>query len=92
MMFNFWQVPGHYTNFQNSTIFFGYFDSQAKIFLILYPLLKKLNTLYYHNPDDPDIPDECKDEDEEYDYSSYDYEEAGSNNLSVIEPEGKVLK
>ena len=42
-------------------------------------------------PDDPDIPDECKDEDEEYEYS-YDDEEAGSNNLSVSKPEGKVLK
>ena len=55
------------------------------------------------NPNDPDDPDddileECKDEDYyynnedgDYDYS-YDDEEAGSNNLSVIEPEGKVLK
>ena len=55
------------------------------------------------NPNDPDDPDddileECKDEDDyynnedgDYDYS-YDDEEAGSNNLSVIEPEGKVLK
>ena len=47
--------------------------------------------------DDPDIPDECKDEDyykedKDYDYSSYDNEEQGSNNLSVIEPKGKVLE
>ena len=44
----------------------------------------------------PDDPEECKDEydyneDEEYDYS-YEDEEAGSNNLSVIIPEGKVLE
>ena len=53
-----------------------------------------------NGPDDPDddILEECKDEDYyynnedgDYDYS-YDDEEAGSNNLSVIEPEGKVLK
>ena len=44
-------------------------------------------------PDDPDIPEECKDEDEEYEYSyDYDDEEEGSNNLSVIIPEGKVLE
>ena len=42
-------------------------------------------------PDDPDIPEECKDKDEEDEYS-YDNEEAGSNNLSIIKPEGKVLE
>ena len=42
-------------------------------------------------PDDPDIPEECKDKDEEDEYN-YDYEEAGSNNLSIIKPEGKVLE
>ena len=30
----------HYTNSQNSTIFFGYVDFQAKIFPILYPPLE----------------------------------------------------
>ena len=53
---------------------------------------QNLKDLYPDYPDD-DIPDECKDEDEEYEYSyDYDDEEAGSNNLSVIIPEGKVLE
>ena len=53
---------------------------------------QNLKDLYPDDPDD-DIPDECKDEDEEYEYSyDYDDEEAGSNNLSVIIPEGKVLE
>ena len=51
----------------------------------------KLNNSYYHNPDD----DVCNEEEEEYDYNyDYNYEddEAGSNNMSVIKPEGKALK
>jgi hypothetical protein len=51
---------------------------------------QNLKDLYPDYPDD-DIPDECKDEEEEYSYD-YDDEEAGSNNLSVIIPEGKVLE
>ena len=44
-------------------------------------------------PDDPDIPEECKDKDKEDEYSyDYDDEEAGSNNLSIIKPKGKVLE
>ena len=34
----------HYTNAQNSIISFGYVDSYAKIFLILYPLLENSTT------------------------------------------------
>ena len=37
-------TPPHYTNSQNSIIAFGYVDSQAKIFLILYPCLKNSTT------------------------------------------------
>ena len=51
---------------------------------------QNLKDLYPDDPDD-DIPEECKDEDEEYEYS-YEDEEEGSNNLSVIIPEGKVLE
>ena len=37
-------TPPHYTNYQNSIILFCYFNFQAKIFSILYPLLENSTT------------------------------------------------
>ena len=37
-------LPTHYTNYENSIIFFEYVDSYAKIFLILYPTLQTSTT------------------------------------------------
>ena len=42
---NHFLTPPHYTNSQNSIISFGYVDSQAKIFLILYPQIENSTTL-----------------------------------------------